>query len=267
MILAQRNIVKFYATKSNRNWDNSDNKQQHIVFLPVNNDGEVLVPDIELIVSTAVASPSISICFNKNDVVAETATMDVEAATGYSRLIHLGGYSETFTIIEDYFYLKIVNGIYTYYSDVFAATADTGNLLKISATSSNISLGRRNDYVLNLTGFTFLCYLNVWQVNQPIYLEEEYANERDGVVTPYYCGQSKQLNWVISGTEYILDFLKLLRILSINGSVSITWKGESITASEIEAEIEESYNDATLLDISLKVIPYSDVVAVINETN
>lgn len=266
MILAQFGTLKFHSQKSNRTWDNSGNKEQHILFSHINQNDYVLIPSVQLIVEEAFGTPELKVYSNKYDTLLGTFTMTKELDSGYDRLIFKGEYSDQFISGEDYLYMTVTNGVYTYYSDVFAITSDTSKLLRIDASSSDFAMGARADYRFNMDEFNYVGYFNVWERKQPLFEEEEFANEDDGLTVPYYLGSSKQLSWVISGNEYILDFLARLRVLMVNGVVTFTWKNELYRVAEAETEIDESYNDGELLDIEVKIKPYSDVMSVINQS-
>ena len=119
-------------------------------------------------------------------------------------------------------------------------------------------------YTFNMTGLTFLAYFNVWEKPHPFFEEDEEAEDTDGIVSPYYWSAAKVLSWVIDGTEPIFDFLGRLRGMLGNGTISIIWHEDTYTVNDIEASVDESFNDGDLLNILIKIKPSSEVMTVIN---
>jgi len=255
MILAQLNILGFYSVKASRQWDNTANKELHIVFLETNH-----VPAVQLAVSAGTAA-TIQLYTYLDIAAGDPINMVVTDLTDYVRLNYLG---ETLTggdvLTDGYYYMKITNGGYSYYSDMFAWTSDVTELLKVSAVSSNISHG---GYIFDLTNFTYLCYLNAEKLT-PQPENEEDAETDNGVVSPYYSSLSITRQWKVWGCEHIYLFLLRLRQFDTNGTVTITWNYIAYTANDILVEIETDHADGDLLDISLKIKPPDEVTKVIN---
>jgi hypothetical protein len=264
-LLAQYNTLGFYTDKTARQWDKSielgADHEMYRVFFQANK-----IPAFQLIVDNA-TSATVQL-MDGNDVLVGTAkTVTVEAATGYVKLIYLG---ETLTggnVLPDGDYsLKVVTNLETFYSDIFGWTSDSedlNDLLKISCVSSDIRLGRT--YILNLTGFTFECYLNAIYLGINPEFEEE-VSQKDGINNVLYGNLVNQRQWDIDGCEYIFRFLLGLRVLESNGTVTVTWKGVSYTANDIMAEkTEDHFTD--LMQVKLSFTDISEIVSVYNEIN
>ena len=152
----------------------------------------------------------------------------------------------------------------TYYSDVFGWTDDTSELLKISAVSSDIRLGR--DYVSSLTGLTIEGYINAEYLGITPEVDEESAT-RYGATRVLYANLVPTREFNIYGCEYIYRFLLGLRVLEANGTVSITWNGLTYTANDIMVEKTDEHTPELMFQISLKFVDISEVISVVNETN
>ena len=262
-LLAQYNTLGFYTAKTARQWDkalaeNADT-EIHRVFFQTNN-----IPAFELIVSVATSS-TVQLMDSTDTLVGSAKTVTVEASTGYVKLIYLG---ETLTggnVLTDGDYsLKVTNGSEVYYSDVFGWTSDVdklNDLVKITAVSSDIRLGR--NYLVNISDFTFECYLNAIYLGINPEFEEE-VSQRDGTNNVLYGNLVNQRQFDIDGCEYIFKFLLGLRVLESNGTVSITWKGVTYTANDIMAEKTEDHA-TILMQIKLSFTDISEIVSVYNE--
>jgi len=266
MILAQYNILGFYTSKAARQWDRmiaagADN-ETYRVFLETNK-----LPAIQLIVDASLGATLQLVDINDQNV-GSPINMTVEdgghPSEDYKRLIYTGG---TLTEMSDGdYYLKIVNGSDTYYSDVFGWTSNAnylGELMKVSAVTSNIKLGR--NYTLNLTGFTFECYLNADYMGLQPEFEEE-VTQRDGVNQVLFGSLVPMREYDIYGCEHIFTFLLGLRVLEVNGTVTITFNSTSYTAKDIMAEkSEDHFNE--LMQIKLSFVNEGSVINTLNEIN
>ncbi|MFA5652419.1 MAG: hypothetical protein WC933_03570 [Candidatus Paceibacterota bacterium] len=253
-ILSQYNILGFYTDKTLRQWERSANKELHIVFLETNK-----VPSIQLIVSAATAATIQLIDVNDNNV-GSALNMTIGTQTGYKQLIYKG---TTLTGNSDgYYSLKITNGSEVYYSDVFAWISDSSSLsqlLKISITSANIKKGITG-YSYNLTGFTYLCYLNA----DKVLFDTEFngdANEIQSVPRILYGNSVKTEKFNIYGCPYIYNFLYGIPALRINGVVTITFEGITYTANYINLKVKEDFGGNDLADIELTFIDNDGVIS------
>lgn len=258
MILAQYNILKAYEVKASRHWDNTANQTGAIVLLATN-----VVPPIQLAVSAGTTA-TIQLYTSLDVAVGSPISMVVTDMTTHVRLNYLG---ETLTggevQVAGYYYMKVTNGADTYYFDVFEWRDDLTGLFKVAATSSNINVG---GYVFDLTNFTYLCYLGAeYRITEQE--DEEYSTEDNGTISPYYTGTSRSRIWVVDGCEYIYEFLLGLRLLDVNGSVTITWNYIDYSADDILVEIDNDHGGADLLDIEVRIKPSNEIMKVINSTN
>jgi hypothetical protein len=260
MILAQYNAIGFYDSLAARVWDRNQqdggNEELFRVFFETNK-----IPAIQLIVSAGtVASMRL---YNTNDeAVTSALTLTVESESGYKRLMYPG---TTLSGLEngDY-YLKITNGTFTYYSDVFGWTDDVSELLKISAISSDIRLGR--GYMLNLTDFTYTAYINAEYLGLKPDIDDE-VSTRYGVPRVLYANFVPTREFNVYGCEYIYRFLLGLRVMEANGTVSITWGGVTYTANDILVDKTDEHTPELMFQIKMSFVDISEVISVNNELN
>ena len=260
MILAQKNIFVFYDAIGNRQWDFTENRYNSIVVLPT-----LTIPQIQLIMDTDTYA-NLDVCDPDGTFLFEAVDPTMVTETGYKRMKYAGGSATGLT--EGYYCLKVTTNLGTYISDVFEWRDDVSldDLIKIEATSSNFSLGVNKDYVIDMTSFTFSCYLKLFDYLGLITETEELAREANGVIFPYYTGTATSESWIINGNKHIYKFLSSLRLLQQNGVVTITWRGEARTAMDIMVEINRDHGYFDLVDIEIKIKPSNEVVTVINKT-
>jgi len=262
MILAQYNILGFYTSKSSRKWNIlqrlGENEELLRVFLPTNT-----IPAVQLIVDSATTA-SIELLDSEDEVVGSPLSMTVEDATTYKRLIYTG---TTLTGNSDGDYsIKITCGSDVYYSDVFGwktGIADVSDVLKVSAVSGNIKLG--GSYTVNLTDFTYECYINADYLGLEPETEDEVA-QSSGANTVIYGSIVPSREFDIYGNEYIYRFLLGLRILETNGTVTITWDDVDYTATDIRAEKSEEHSPEAI-QIKLTFVDKNEIITALNETN
>lgn len=266
MILAQYNILGFYEAKAARQWDRmvaaGADYETYRVFLDTNN-----LPAVQLIVKDSLGATLQLVDINDQDV-GSPINMTVEdgghPTADYKKLIFTGDELEEMS--DGDYYLKIVNGEETYYSDVFGWTSNPdllGELIKVSAVSSNVKLGR--NYIINLTDFTFECYLNADYLGLQPEFEEE-VTQRDGINRVLYGSLVPTHEFNVYGCEYIFRFLLGLRVLETNGAITITFNSVSYTANDIMAEkSEDHFNE--LMQIKLSFVDEAEVLNALNETN
>jgi len=262
MILAQYNILGFYDSLEARAWNKlmkEGNYEVFRVFLETNH-----IPAIGLIVNTSTTA-TIQLLDETDSPVGSPLSMTVESQTGYKIIKYLG------TVLsgnEDGDYsLKITNGAYTYYSDVFGWTSNSdkfSELVKVTATSSNIKLGQL--YVLNLTGFTFECYLNTEYMGlRPEFKDD--VSEKGGATNVLYGNLIPAHEFNIDAAEYIYRFLLGLRILEVNGTVTVTYEGLTYTATDNVVEIDEEHIPGMAYQLKLSFVDKNEIVSAINEIN
>jgi len=260
-ILAQYNVLGFYTSKTARVWDkiqeDGGNEELFRVFFQTNK-----IPAIQLIVSAG-TSATMQLYTVEDVVVGSPLTMTVTDVTSYKRLSYVG---TTLTGQSDGdYYLKITNGTESYYSDVFGWTADAdklADLLKISAVSSDIRLG--SSYLMSLSGFTLECYINVDYLGLQPEFEDEVSSQ-NGVTRVLYGNLVPKREFSVYGCEYIYRFLLGLRILEVNGTVTITWGGISYTANDIMADKAEEHTPELMFQVKLSFVDISEVISVSNE--
>lgn len=264
MILAQYNILNFYTSKTSRAWNKLEsdggNKELFRIFLQTGK-----IPAVQIMVDAA-TSATIQVYDVNDTAIGSALAMTVESSGHLTtkRIVYTG---TTLTGQEsgDY-YLKVVNGSDTYYSDVFGWTSDSdklSDLLKISAVSSNITVGRY--YTMNLTNFTFECYVNADYLGLAPDIEEE-ITQRGGVNNVVYSDLVVKREFEIYGVEYLYKFLLGLRILESNGTVTITHNGISYTANDIMVEKTEDHSPDTM-QLKLSFVDVSETLSVSNELN
>lgn len=261
MIKAQYNILGFYDSVGKRTWNRQDDtgviKELFRVFIQTNK-----IPAVALIVDAATSATLYLLDSNDNEV-GSALTMTVEEVTGGKALIYTG---TTLSGNADGDYsLKIVNGSETYYSDIFGWTSNSeylADLLKVSAVSSNIRLG--TGYILNLTGFTFECYLNYEYVGIAPEFQDEIA-EKHGAVNVTWGTLIPKHEFKIDGNEYIHRFLMGLRILESNGTVTISTNNNTFTAKDITAEKDEDVVNDIAYFIKLLFVDNNEIISVVNQ--
>jgi hypothetical protein len=253
-ILAQNNILKFRIYKINQ--DKLTQKQiTNTAIFELNK-----IPAIQLIVSTSTSATIQLMDWNDNEVN-DPISMTVVNMTDYKRLIYLGTTLTGDNEIEEdgCYYFKIINGIHTYYSDIFRFISDVSEYLKIEATGSDFMMGYNNQYIFDMTNFTYLFYLEVFNKNISFDTEEE-ANENYGVIIPYFGSSALAIYWIVGGTEHITAFLERLRIFDINGNVEVTWENETYSADDIVVEIEETFDGINSIDIKFEITPENETL-------
>ena len=254
MILGQYNILGFYSNILARDdVENVDNKL-NLIGLETNT-----IPMIELIVDDSTTA-TIELLDSTDTVVGSPLSMTVTDVTTYKRIVYLG---TTLSIDECGLYsLKITNGANTYYSDQFRwedDIDDNKDYMKVSAVSSNLKLG--GTYVLDLTGITFECYLDVKYIG--IEPETEGTDSSKlSVPSVLYANYVPTRAFSIAVTENTFRFLSGLRILESNGTVTVVFGYRSYTANDIL--VEKTNNKIDVMEIDFKFTQISEVLSVDN---
>jgi len=241
------NTLGVYETKGNRQFDNTGNIRV-LHHFETNK-----IPALQIVVLGTIATASYKL-FDSDDVEIATGVMTVENdtredLTAYSRLIFLGA---TLTGKEDGFYwIEITYDAQKLYTDMFCWQTDVSEFLKIEATTSDMSIG---GFKMNMTNFTYLVYLEVKENG----FTEEYEVEEEGVSKTYgnegsYNSRNHVQQFEITGYRKTLGFLAGLRPVYINGTVTITYKGDINEIYDIEtADAAQSYTYSDILIINWK---------------
>ena len=252
-MLAKFNILDWYPDKSLRRWDNTDNQHQ---FLPLLVTGKI--PMLHFIFESA-TSASLELN-NIDDGVVDTVPMTIESATNYKRLIYKG---KTLPGQEDgYYYLKLtVDGV-GWYSDVFGWVGGPAGLLHVKASGlSNFDLG--NSYLFNMDGFEYECYLSAEYLGITPEIDED-AEDVNGVIKTTYGNRSIVRKFEIYAHEFIYVFLSGLRVLTGNGTVTITWNGIEYSADDIEVSTGDELVEGDICKISLQFKVINETISVNN---
>ena len=123
-----------------------------------------------------------------------------------------------------------------------------------------------SNYIINLTGFTFECYLNADYLGlSPEFTEE--ASEKYGATHQLYGAFIPKHEFNIYGNEAIQRFLIGLRVLECNGTVSVTYEDKTFTANDITAEISEDGFPGLAFMLKLSFVDHNEIVSVYNEIN
>lgn len=259
MILAQYGTLKFYDLADYVHHEHTENDSIMVSYLTNK------VPAFQFMLDSGVNANLKVIKYTDNVTVFET-NFALTSLTGYKRVKYLG--TTTSGGSEGWHQMQLTVGVgeteKTYYSDVFNWVSDPFGFLKITATSSNFALGRKQDYVFDMLNCTFECYLRVSNYEADTVNEED-SNEENGVIFPYYTGLSKVLSFIVEGTEYIYDFLILLRMLQYNGAVTISYLGDVYSPVDLTVEISEKTGNFDLVYSNLKFTPYNGIFTPINE--
>lgn len=250
MILAQFNTIGFHENILARvDVDNTD----YLVGFETN-----IIPMIQLIVDESTTA-TIELLDNNDTVVGSALNMTVEDITDYKRLIYDG---VELDIDECGIYsLKITNGTDIYYSDKFRWLDDVTEEIYINAVSSDLRLGK--NYLLNLTDseFEFDCYLSGKYLGISPEIEDS-ISEQMGVQRVNYANLVGTKDFVVHGTENTFRFLAGLRIIEVNGVVTVEHNYKSFTANDILVEKQTDMID--VFDISFKFTVINDVLSAIN---
>lgn len=250
MILAQFNSIGFHEDILARvDVDNID----YLVGFETD-----IIPMIMLIVDASTTA-TINLLDNNDNVVGTALNMTVQDMTTYKRLFYAG---TELSIDECGIYsLKITNGDETYYSDKFRWLDDVTQEIYINAVSSDIRLGK--NYVLNLTAssFEFDCYLSGKYLGISPEIEDD-VSEQIGIQRVNYANLIGTKDFTIHGTENTFRFLAGLRILEVNGVVTVGYNYKTYTANDILVEKQSDMID--VFDISFKFTVINDVLSAIN---
>lgn len=239
----------FYATKANRQYDNTDNKNSLHHF--VTN----AVPAFQIVIDTTLVSATyIMYSINETNIKSGSCTVTAttnDFGTAYS-IISLS-VATTTGQSDGKYYLEITpNTGSVLYSDVFCWETTVTSYLKVSAVIGAISLSIGG---FPLAAFTYETYLKTVQFS------EEYDLQETGIEQPYgnvTASASSNIirKFEISGYNKTLNFLSRLPVLSVNGTVTLTWKGESMVIYDIQVDNKSSNPDIYIIELTCKQKDY-----------
>jgi hypothetical protein len=221
------NILEFYTSLDLRVWDDLENKYSVFSFTTNN------IPPFFL-VSTEYSTDSTTVQVfdaNTNSSVGDAQAVATVDNTTYMTYKFLGA-SLSGGVCGDY-YLKIVNGINTFYSEVFRWEDDLTTFIRITATSNSLTMGNR--YTLDFSGITFDCYVSGYKAITELEIDEEGVEKPFGNI-PVFNTLNTIHKFDIFGNGSMLRFLFGLRILETNGSIAFVYNGQSMSAYDITAE-------------------------------
>jgi hypothetical protein len=143
------------------------------------------------------------------------------------------------------------------YTDVFCWQTDVSEYLKIEATTSNMVIG---GFEMNMTGFTYLVYLEVKEngFTEEYPIEEEGKSKTFGDVG-YFTSRNHEQQFEITGYRKTLGFLAGLRTVHTNGTVTLTYKNDISEIYDIEspdAAQSYTYSDILIINWKFKLVDY-----------
>jgi hypothetical protein len=252
MILGQINIFGFNSNILARVDNDNVGVKNALVTLETDH-----LPAIELIVDDSTTA-TIQLLDEDDANIGSPVSMTVVDVTTYKRLIYLG---TTLSGNSNGIYsLKITNGANTYYSDQFNWCDSVDDLLKITATSSNIKIG--GTYEVDLTNFTFECYLSATYLGIDSETEEE-ASTKIGVANVLYANTSIIRPFSIRGNENTFKFLSVIsRVIGSNGIVTVYHGYKTFTAKDILVEKTDNFIDSMVLNFK-----FTDINEVFSSSN
>lgn len=260
-ILAQYGTIKFYENRDYVHHEITQNQEIMVVF------DKSKVPAFQFMVDDDVASVSISVVRYSSDASVYDTTMATTDMTTYTR-IKYNGTTVSGTIEDGWYYIKIVSGSNTYYSDVFfwkTSSAEKLEMLKITTSTYDFAIGRDQEYRFSTSNQQYECYLLVNQYDGINIQNEEDATEENGQILPYYTGFSRVRQFKIEGHESIYEYLVGLRVMEINGSVTVQFRGNTYSARDISVEVENQNGDFDIVFINIKFVANNDIITPINE--
>lgn len=272
-ILAQNNPLRFYANKLSRQWENTENKKGFIVTYPMYLDGSTLmckVPKFSLIINstgTGAVTNMVTTIYDCDGVEVFTSSSYSSSNKGtYTQVTFTGDNFQNDDV--GYYEIKVVitstdNGVETFYSDFFEWNDELDNMLKITTDSSKIILGRNPKYEYEMLYTPHEFYLGVLPLTSNTYLKED-AKEKMAVTDINYGSSALLRAFNIKANEPIFMFLRMLRILSCNGLVTLTYRFIEHKAIDIIAEIESDHGNSDLINVKIEFKVDSEIVSVYN---
>jgi len=235
------NTLGFFENIENQRFNNSDIQDICVIF----ETGKI--PAFICLTDTA-SNASVQV-FNKctGESVGEAQNVVITATNDKKQLTYIGGtIGDT---DEGYYYLKLIVDTTIYYSEVFKWQQDVSDLLKITATSANLTIN--NEYEIDLTDFTYECYLLVEknEIKKDINesgIEKPYGN------IPYFNTFNLIGSYETLGTIDIYIFLSFLRILETNGIIYFSFEGRTKEVHDIVTKKEDNSNADETIVISVE---------------
>jgi len=248
------NTIRYFEDKSLQRWVNADNQYIFVYF------ATDLIPPFVLISDTAETSARVQI-FDKNDDSVGGTQVVAVSINGTKKMLKFDGLDLGLTSDEGCYYAKIETytgigaAVETYYSEVFYWTEDStsnlkeSGLLKITAVSSNITLG--NTYEIDLSDITYECFI---EVNEPETNQEisERGNEKPYGDIGVFNTRVLKRKYELLGTNDMFEFLSALRLFKTNGTVTFTYNGLAEDAFDIVFESSESYSKQEAISMSIE---------------
>lgn len=242
------NHIKFYENKALQRWLTAD-IEDYVTIFETNT-----IPSFVLISDTAFASASGQIYNAKTDeTIGNSFSITVTVNDDSKQLKYLGS-----SLVDQdcgYYYIKITAGGDEYYSEVFGWQDDVSELLKITSTSSNITLAGK--YEIDLTGITYTSYYFAESADTDSEIDEEGVEKPYGDI-PVFNTRTLIDAFEILGTREIFEYVSGLRILKTNGTVNLTYKNISADVYDIQTEKKEStaFDEVVVITMKFKEEDY-----------
>ena len=238
--------IWFYETKSNRQYDNSGNKNMLHHFITNT------IPAFQ-IVEGIVGTANYTL-YDINENVIQTGacsatSFQTDQSVDYTVIKLTGAVASGQS--DGKYYLKVSYGASEIFSDVFCWQTDLSDYLKISADTSAPKIGK-----FPLTDFVYVAYFKSVMFLEEFETQEE-ANEKTYGVVPIYTSRNRMHTHQVAGYNKTLNFLSGLRVLESNGTITITWQGEELEVYDIQAEPGNVVNNNQYItDLKFKIQDY-----------
>lgn len=260
-MLIGSNTLMFFEDKTLQRWTTADNKYVYPYF------GINVMPAFVLISDTAETTANVLIFNASTDVSvgaikAVTVTTINPGLSSEAKLLYFAGFTLSGND-EGCYYLRITTGasVEYFYSEVFGWTEDSASnlkekgMLKITASAlANYTLA--NTYAMTLTGITLECFLKVQEPELDSDIKEE-GNEKPYGDIPVFNTLAFKHKYDLFGTEGIYRFLKFLRILKTNGTITFTYKGVAKSGYDIVCEKDSASKDTMTMSLEYKESDYA----------
>lgn len=229
------NIFSFFKFKSDRRFDNTDNKDYIAIFDSKKIPSFIVITDL-----------TIEDCVFRFTSIIGNSTVYSGVATKINYTDKTVFYFTGHTFVSskpcDHYEFELTIGDDVYYSEPVLLTDDLADLVKFSIDSSDMTYNAK--YMLPFSSLDLEFYLNT--ANEKLFQEiiEPQVNE-NGVEKPY--GDIPAFSTVnivnkieIAGTAQIFRYLSFLRAIGVNGSITITKNG--IESLIYNTEVSEKEN-------------------------
>lgn len=165
------------------------------------------LPPFNIVVPTGSTS-LVAYIYKVDGTMVSTAgiTLSTKAFDGFDVAYFEGGTANTFS--EGQYYLTLVFGTYTYYSDVFTVVGDISPYLKVEWWFDDDLVMDGAAVVGGLHNFV---YLNS-QLGKPEYEFEEEGEKRDGLFFPEKMISEKTYKFQFLANEPLCDVMRLVRM-------------------------------------------------------